>query len=200
MSVYKNLTKWDFLKIINLYRMAGMNKTMLTVSNDKNLKLNFTKNGDLIYKGRIFSKVMNIQWNLFYILFHLFILNWKIDDIIYELDFFFRKVTVWTTKLNFAIKNKRYQKTWSWELLFTTRISMIKFEYSKKATKFEKKNTYLSQVFQLSSFCVFSTNQNAWQFCILIGRTHKKLESWWAGKLEMASVLVSMLFSSHIFW
>ena len=37
--------------------MAGMNKTMLTVSNDKNLKLNFTKNGDLIYKGRFFSKV-----------------------------------------------------------------------------------------------------------------------------------------------
>ena len=37
--------------------MAGMNKTMLTVSNDKDLKLNFTKNGGLIYKGRIFSKV-----------------------------------------------------------------------------------------------------------------------------------------------
>ena len=37
--------------------MAGMNKTMLTVSNDKDLKLNFTKNGGLIYKGRTFSKV-----------------------------------------------------------------------------------------------------------------------------------------------
>ena len=55
----KKINKWDFLKIINLYRMAGMNKTMLTVSNDKNLKLNFTKNGGLIYKGRIFSKVIN---------------------------------------------------------------------------------------------------------------------------------------------
>ena len=56
-KIYKNFNKWDSLKIINLHRMAGMNKTMLTVSNDKNLKLNFTKNGDLIYKGRFFSKV-----------------------------------------------------------------------------------------------------------------------------------------------
>ena len=112
---------------------------------------------------------------------------------------FFRKVTVWTTKLNIVIKNKRYRRTWSWELLFMTRISMIKFEYSKKATKFEKKIpilfeiTYLSQVFQLSSFSLFSTNQNAWQFCILIGRTcqtQKKLESWWAENFEMASALV----------
>ena len=58
-KIYKNFNKWDSLKIINLHRMAGMNKTMLTVSNDKNLKLNFTKNGDLIYKGRFFSKVIN---------------------------------------------------------------------------------------------------------------------------------------------
>ena len=61
-SIKISICKWDFLKIINLYRMAGMNKTMLTVSNDKNLKLNFTKNGGLFYKGRIFSKVR--QWNL----------------------------------------------------------------------------------------------------------------------------------------
>ena len=59
-KIYDNFNKLKgFLKIINLYRLATMNKTMRTVSNDKNLKLNFTKNGGLIYKGRIFSKVIN---------------------------------------------------------------------------------------------------------------------------------------------
>ena len=136
--------------------MAGMNKTMLTVSNDKNLKLNFTKNGGLIYKGRIFSKVINTMKLILHLIPFIYsqLKNWWHH--LWTRFCFFRKVTVWTTKLNIAIKNKRYQKTWSWELLFTTRISMIKFEYSKKATKYEKKKSnFIWNYLSLSSFPAF---------------------------------------------
>ena len=44
-----------------------MNKTKLVrgyvVSNENNLKLNFTKNGALFYKGRTFSKVRHNGYN-----------------------------------------------------------------------------------------------------------------------------------------
>ena len=40
------------------------------------------------------------------------------------------------------------------------------------------------------SFCIFNQSKfTAWKFCILIAQTYKKLESWWAWKLEMVSAL-----------
>ena len=155
-KIYKNFNKWDSLKIINLHRMAGMNKTMLTVSNDKNLKLNFTKNGGLIYKGRIFSKVINTTKRFLHLIPFTYSQLKNQWHHLWTRHFFSRKVTVWTTKLNIVIKNKRYRRTWSWELLFMTRISMIKFEYSKKATKFEKHiSNSIWNYLSISSFPAF---------------------------------------------
>ena len=59
-------------------------------------------------------------------------------------------------------------------------------------------------VFQLSSFLhlrpIKMHSFAVLQFCSLIGRTGEKLKSWLAGKLEMASALVScFVYGMHIF-